>query len=115
MGALSSREKVSVAPRESLPALSVECAATVGAPVEVLSQLIELESNGALLGVGGHLHDYGERIVLQDMSRKETVATLEAKADDQGHLESVPVKLFVQEGGYKFAKGDVLNPALTSG
>src|SRR5216684_1948034 len=64
--------------------------------------------DGVLLGVGGHLHDYGKQIVLEDLSRKETVATLDATADAEGHLESVPVKLFVQEGGYKFAKGDVL-------
>src|SRR5260370_16356256 len=59
------------------------------------------------------MHDYGKQIVLQDASRKETVATLDAKADDQGRLESVPVKLFVQEGRYKFAKGDVLKVSAT--
>src|SRR5437879_2720705 len=64
--------------------------------------------DGVLLVVGGHMHDYGRQIVLQDASRKETVATLDAKSDAQGHLASVPVKLFVQEGGYKFASGDVL-------
>jgi hypothetical protein len=75
--------------------------------------LVTVKYDGVLLGVGGHMHDYGERIVLEDLSRKETVATLEAKADDQGHLESVPVKLFVQEGGFKFAKGDVLKVSAT--
>jgi len=45
--------------------------------------------------------------------RKETVATLDAKADAQGHLESVPVKLLVQDGGYKFATGDVLKISAT--
>jgi len=69
--------------------------------------------DGVLLGVGGHMHDYGRQIVLQDVSRKETVATLDMKVDAQGHLESVPVKLFVQEGGYKFAKGDVLKVSAT--
>src|SRR5258708_13112684 len=59
------------------------------------------------------MHDYGRQIVLQDASSKETVATLDAKSDAQGHLESVPVKLFVQEGGYKFAKGDVLKVSAT--
>jgi hypothetical protein len=54
------------------------------------------------------LHDYGREVVLKDVSRKETVATLDAKVDEKGHLEAVPVKLFVQEGGYKFAAGDVL-------
>src|SRR5437870_3457487 len=69
---------------------------------------VTVKYDGVLLGVGGHMHDYGKQIVLQDASRKETVATLDAKSDAQGHLASVPVKLFVQEGGYKFASGDVL-------
>jgi len=66
-----------------------------------------------LLGVGGHLHDYGREIVLEDATRKDTVATLEAKVDDKGLLESMPVKLFVQEGGYKFSAGDVLKTTAT--
>jgi len=74
---------------------------------------VTVKYDGVLLGVGGHLHDYGKQIVLQDVSRKETVATLDAQADAQGLLESVPVKLFVQEGGYKFATGDVLKISAT--
>ena len=75
--------------------------------------VVTVKYGGVLLGVGGHLHDYGKQIVLQDVSRKETVATLDAKSDAQGQLESVPVKLFVQEGGYKFSKGDVLKVSAT--
>jgi hypothetical protein len=74
---------------------------------------VTVNYDGVLLGVGGHLHDFGKRIVLEDITRRETVATLEAKTDPQGHLESVPVKLFVQEGGYKFAQGDVLKISAT--
>jgi hypothetical protein len=74
---------------------------------------VTVKYDGVLLGVGGHLHDYGRQVVLQDASRKETVATLDAKVDAQGHLESVPVKLFVQEGGYKFSVGDVLKISAT--
>jgi hypothetical protein len=74
---------------------------------------VTVKYDGMLIGVGGHLHDYGKQIVLQDVSRKETVATLDAKADAQGHLESVPVKLFVQDGGYKLATGDVLKISAT--
>ena len=69
---------------------------------------VTVKYDGVLLGVGGHLHDYGRQVLLQDVSRKETVATLDAKVDAQGRLESVPVKLFVQEGGYKFSAGDML-------
>jgi hypothetical protein len=74
---------------------------------------VTVKYEGVLLGVGGHMHDYGKQIVLEDASRKETVATLDAKSDAEGHLESVPVKLFVQEGGYKFAAGDVLRVSAT--
>ena len=74
---------------------------------------VTVKYDGVLLGVGGHLHDYGKKIILQDVSRKETVATLDAKSDAEGHLESVPVKLFVQDGGYKFAEGDVLKISAT--
>jgi hypothetical protein len=74
---------------------------------------VMVKYDGVLLGVGGHMHDYGKQIVLQDVSRKETVATLDAKSDAEGHLQSVPVKLFVQQGGYKFAKGDVLQISAT--
>jgi hypothetical protein len=72
------------------------------------SGTVTVKYDGLLLGVGGHLHDYGREVVLKDVTRKETVATLDAKVDEKGHLEAVPVKLFVQEGGYKFGAGDVL-------
>jgi hypothetical protein len=77
------------------------------------SGTVTLKYDGVLVGVGGHLHDYGRQIVLQDVSRKETVATLDAKVDEKGRLESVPVKLFVQEGGFKFSAGDVLKTSAT--
>jgi hypothetical protein len=69
---------------------------------------VTVKYDGVLLGVGGHLHDYGRQLVLENVSRKETVATLDAKVDTQGLLEAVPVKLFLQQGGYKFGAGDVL-------
>jgi len=72
------------------------------------SGTVTVKYDGVLLGVGGHLHDYGRQVVLQNASRKETVATLDATVDAEGRLESVPVKLFLQEGGYKFAANEVL-------
>ncbi|HEV2197329.1 MAG TPA: hypothetical protein VGR55_17215 [Candidatus Acidoferrum sp.] len=77
------------------------------------SGTVTVKYDGILLGVGGHLHDYGREIVLEDATRKDTVATLDAKVDDKGLLESVPVKLFVQQGGYKFSAGDVLKTTAT--
>ena len=46
------------------------------------SGTVTVKYDGVLLGVGGHLHDYGRQIVLQDVSRKETVATLDTEVDD---------------------------------
>jgi hypothetical protein len=77
------------------------------------SGTVAVKYDGVLLGVGGHLHDYGRQIALQDLTRKETVATLDAKVNEKGQLESVPVKLFVQQGGYRFSAGDVLKTSAT--
>ena len=77
------------------------------------SGTVTVKYDGLLLGVGGHLHDYGRQIVLEDLTRKETVATLDARVDDQGRLEAVPVRLFVQEGGFKLSAGDVLKTSAT--
>jgi hypothetical protein len=77
------------------------------------SGTVRVKYGGVLLGVGGHLHDYGREIVLQDLTRNETVATLDAKVDEEGRLEAVPVKLFLQEGGFQFSAGDVLKTSAT--
>jgi len=77
------------------------------------SGTVTVKYDGVLLGVGGHLHDYGRQIVLEDVSRKETVATLDARVNEKGLLESVPVKLFLGQGGYKFSAGDVLKTSAT--
>jgi hypothetical protein len=69
--------------------------------------------NGILLGVGGHMHDYAKQIVLEDATRKETVATLDAKLDEKGQLLSMPVVTFFDRGGYKFSAGDLLRITAT--
>ena len=74
---------------------------------------VTVKYSGVLLGVGGHMHDYAKQIVLQDATRKETVATLDAKVDEQGHLISMPTVLFFDRGGYKFTAGDQLKIAAT--
>ncbi len=74
---------------------------------------VTVKYGGVLLGVGGHMHDYAKQLVLEDVTRKQTVATLDAKVDDQGELLSMPTVLFLDRGGYKFAAGDVLKIAAT--
>jgi len=74
---------------------------------------VTVKYNGILLGVGGHMHDYAKQIVLEDATRKETVATLNAKLDEKGQLLSMPVVTFFDRGGYKFSAGDLLRITAT--
>ena len=64
--------------------------------------------SGKLIGVGGHLHDYGEWLVLKDARGNETIATLEANLDSKGRIVSMPVKLFGDQGGALLRSGDVI-------
>jgi hypothetical protein len=64
--------------------------------------------SGILLGVGGHMHDYGQQLTLEDSSAKDPVAVLPAKTDAQGHLLGIPVVTFFQNGGFPLAAGDKL-------
>jgi hypothetical protein len=74
---------------------------------------VAIKYPGVLLGVGGHMHDYAKQLTLEDTTRKETVATLDAKVDDHGELLSMPTVLFLDRGGYQFAAGDVLKVSAT--
>ena len=67
-----------------------------------------LRYSGVLLGVGGHMHDYGRQLELYNRTRSEDVVTLKAQLDSAGRIESMPVVLFTDRGGYKLSKGDVL-------
>ncbi len=67
-----------------------------------------LNFSGKLLGVGGHLHDFGQGLMLADDSHHQTIADLPATTDKQGHLLSTPIKLFFDRGGYPLAQGQVL-------
>ncbi len=71
-----------------------------------LQAQIPLSFSGRLLGVGGHMHDYGERLVLVDATQKKPIATLDARVDDDGHILSMPVSVFVDRGGFPLKKGD---------
>ncbi len=70
---------------------------------------VKLEFSGKLLGLGGHLHDYGRGLLLQTSASKDSVADLTAKLDGQGRILSMPVVMFTQTGGYKVHKGDVFH------
>ena len=74
---------------------------------------VTVKYDGLLLGVGGHLHDYGRQLVLEDATRNETVVTLDANVNDKGELLTIPVVTFFDKGGYKFSAGDQLKITAT--
>ena len=65
-----------------------------------------LESSGRLIGVGGHLHDYGRQLTLEDTTTNQKIATLDAQLDPQGRLISIPIVRFAEGGGLALARGD---------
>jgi hypothetical protein len=79
----------------------------------VTSGILKMERSGALLGVGGHMHNYGRQLVFENLTRNETIATLESKLDDQGRLQSIPVVYFMDRGGYHLGKGEMVKVTAT--
>ena len=63
---------------------------------------------GMLLGVGGHLHDYGRHLVLRNTTRKEDIAALDPKLDPDGRLLAMPIVSFAERGGYRLNQGEVV-------
>jgi len=67
---------------------------------------VHMPQAGLLLGLGGHLHDYGHALVVTDATRKELIARLTPELDDKGLLASMPVVTFFSRGGFPVAAGD---------
>ena len=49
----------------------------------------ELPASVRVLAVGGHLHDYGKSVSLEDVESGKVLVKLKAKRDDDGHVEGV--------------------------
>ncbi|HXY68566.1 MAG TPA: hypothetical protein VEH62_03895 [Gemmatimonadales bacterium] len=60
---------------------------------------------GALLAVGGHLHDLGTRLVLVSLASGDTVYDGRAGRDSLGRVTEVPVRQLWRTGGYQIAAG----------
>jgi hypothetical protein len=74
----------------------------------ITSDEFKLASGGTLIGVGGHMHDYGRELTLVDVTRNQPIATLDAKLDPEGRLVSIPIVLFKESGGFPLAKDDLI-------
>ena len=65
-----------------------------------------LPVGGRLLGVGGHLHDYGSMVQLEDAQTGKELARVVAQRDSAGHVLKVSRKLFGVSGeGLKLEAG----------
>jgi hypothetical protein len=49
---------------------------------------------GGLLGVTGHLHDYGDHVRLEDAETGRVLVRLDGRRDEAGRLESVETRIF---------------------
>lgn len=63
---------------------------------------------GELLGVGGHLHDYGTGLRLENVTRDEEIAVLTPETDAKGRLVSMPIVSFFMQGGYSLQARDLV-------
>ena len=52
---------------------------------------------GSVLGLGGHLHDYGVRLTLEDRTTGALLYDVTPVADSGGRVLSVPAKLYLQD------------------
>jgi hypothetical protein len=74
----------------------------------VKSGQFQMQQSGLLLGLGGHLHDYGHSLTLVDSTKKVSIARLDAELDPKGIILSMPVVTFITQGGYRLAAGDTV-------
>jgi hypothetical protein len=74
----------------------------------VTSGEFHLKASGRLIGVGGHMHDYGRELTLVDVTRNQPIATLDAKLDPRGRLISIPIVRFTETGGLPLAQNDLI-------
>jgi hypothetical protein len=54
----------------------------------------ELPTGGRLLGAGGHLHDYGVEVRLEDVESGDVIVRLKSDRDAEGRVSSVEQKIF---------------------
>lgn len=56
-------------------------------------------ASGNIVGLGGHMHDYGAELRLEDLTAGEVLWKTSPVTDDDGHVTSVPTERFVWSGG----------------
>ncbi|MGI9103955.1 MAG: hypothetical protein ACR2IF_16060 [Terriglobales bacterium] len=78
-----------------------------------LDATIPVHYSGRLLGVGGHLHDYGRQLLIRDATQNQLIAELNSTLDEQGHIRAMPIVTFADRGGFPLRQGDNVEVAAT--
>lgn len=81
--------------------------------LNVTSGEFTMKYDGLLVGLGGHMHDYGRQLHVENVTRHQEIATLNAKLDAQGRMLGIPIALFTDKGGFPLAKGEVVKVTAT--
>ncbi|MXX78562.1 MAG: hypothetical protein F4Z33_06265 [Gemmatimonadales bacterium] len=63
--------------------------------------------DGRILAVGGHLHDYGEWIRLEDVTAGKVIWEMEPEVDGEGRTVGVPTSRLWWRGGVRIRKSHV--------
>ena len=74
----------------------------------VVTQQWTIDYPGKLLGLGGHLHDFGREVRLENVPRNEVIATLKPILFPKGILLKLPVVSLETSGGYQLNRGDIV-------
>jgi len=72
-----------------------------------------LRHTGTLLGLGGHLHDYGIQLDVTNATRNEPMATLPSTLDAAGRILAMPMVTFLERGGYRLNHGETVRVTAT--
>lgn len=61
-------------------------------------------TDGNVLGMSGHLHDYGKQITLTDLSESEALWKVQPVTEREHHVVRMPTDNFFWQGGIEFSK-----------
>ena len=62
------------------------------------AHVFTLPVSGRVLGIGGHMHDYGVRVRLEDVETGKVITVVEATRDSAGKVSKVSQRLFGVSG-----------------
>ncbi len=68
---------------------------------------------GRLLAAGGHMHQYGKSLVLEDVTQGKVLWKVEPETDAKGNIESIPLGSFWKKGGVPMRSDHVYRLTVT--